>query len=486
MTRPALRLAGRRAHCALNILLAAALMALVQLIALRLDRTFSFPVRPQALSQRATSLLSQLSGTIRCIVVLPHNNAFYDNVRQLLRNMEAAAVHATLDLQFPDPHINVSQAADAVRRHGADGWCLIFEKDDAFEIVPYESLIERTHVETDSLLPGSVVHTRFRGEQPCITALARLARPVQPLVYTLTGHGEHDFSDYDRLTGYSDLAREIRREGYRLKSLSLADAAEVPADCNLLVVAGPRRPPLPAEADALVSYLARGGRLLFLADRAERLPSGWEPVAARLGLRFANLTAITEGSMGGYSLAVDYFSDHPVARDLRGSAVTFSSPQVLDVDADFVRHHRLRTHVVARAPTKAWGETTPEILPRRYDPGIDRKGDLPLAVAVEVDGGDDLGLDFMKAFVVGDSNVGLNAFLGGGGTANRDFLLNAVDWLTDSGLPYAPSRAAEGNALQLNISRRRQMRFWGISVVGWPLAACLFGAFAALVRRLFS
>ena len=466
-----------------NLALAGLLVAMLVVLACRLDFIITFPGRPQVISRRAESLLSDLTGKVRCVVIVPHNNIFYNNVRQLLNNMKAAAKNAELELEFPDPHTDISRASDAVARAGATGWCVIFEKDDRREVVPFESLLVRTDLDPDSLLPGSVVSTRFHGEQPFLTAIARLARPVSPVVYTLTGHGERDFSSYDRIEGYSDLAREIRREGCQLRPLSLPDMESVPADCGLLVVAGPRRAPLPAETAAILAYLSRGGRLLFLFDRQDRIPNGWEDIAARLGIRFANLTAIAEGTLGGFNMTVDKFSDHPVCHDLGRSAVTFSSPQVLDIDSELVRHHRLRLDIVAQAPDRAWGETSPDVIPRRYDPGIDRIGVLPLAVAVETDGSEDLGLELMRAFVIGDSNVGANAFLGGGGAANRDILLNAIDWLTDSGLPSAPSIASEGNALQLNISKKRQIRFWLRGAVFWPLSVCLLGGLIALVRR---
>lgn len=467
----------------LNLALAGFLVAMLVVLACRLDYSLTFPGRPQDISQRAKMILADLTGTVRCVVIVPHNNAFYENVRQLLFNMKAAAKNADLQLEFPDPHTDISRASDAVTRAGATGWCLIFEKDDRTEVIPFESLLDRTEIDNDSLLPGSVVSTRFRGEQQCLTAISRLARPFSPVVYALTGHGERDFTNYDRIEGYSDLAREIRREGCQLLPLSLPDMEAIPGNCSLLVVAGPRRAPLPAEADAILAYLSRGGRLLFLIDRQDRIPNGWEGIAARLGIRFANLTAIAEGTLGGFNMTIDKFSDHPVCHDLGRSAVTFSSPQVLDIDPELAHHHRLRTDIVAQAPRRAWGETSPDVIPRRYDPGIDRIGILPLAVAVETDGSDDLGLDLMRAFVIGDSNIGANAFLGGGGAANRDILLNAIDWLTDNGSPSASSTPSEGNALQLNISKSRQIRFWVGGVFLWPLSICLLGGLIALVRR---
>ncbi len=476
----------RGSHFLINTGLALFLLVIATLIASKLDYTFTFSARSHKISPRAESMLKNLTGDLHCTVILPANNIFYNNVRQLLLNMDAATPHARLELEFLDPHIDLSRASDAVRRYNADGWSIIFEKDGRIEKIPFDDLIETAEKEKDSMLHGAVVNYRFRGEQLFVTAITRLARPHSPSIYALTGHGERDFSNYDKLSGYSDLAREIHREGYKLTELSLTQTDVIPEDCNLLFIAGPKNALREGEMAKINSYLANGGRIMLLIDRSARIPNGWEELVNRLGMKFANLTAISEGTLGGYNLSIDNFSDHPIARDLTKNTVIFSSPQVIDTDENLALKYRLSTTVIAAAGDKAWGETTPDILPRRYDPAIDRKGLLPIAVATELIGSDDLGIAVMKGFVVGDSNLGSNAFLGGGNTANRDILLNAIAWLTDSGMPSASSLAAEGNALQLNFSIKRQLRFCRNTVIFWPLGVCFVGVIVFWLKKIFS
>lgn len=474
----------RRLHLALDIALGAALLAFTTILSLHFDRTFLFRDREDPLSRRAVSLLSRLEGEIRCVAVVPHDNIFYPSLRKLLLDMKDSAGNASLSLEFPDPHVDVSRASAAIARYKAAGWCVIFEKDGRGEVVPLDAMVEHPHTDATSAIAGDASGVRFNGEQVCVTALSRLSRPVQPVIYALSGHGERDFSNYDAFSGYSDLAREIRREGYRLETLNLASTPGIPDDCDLLFIAGPARPPMPGEAEAIVTWLSHGGRLLLLFDRQDRIPSGWEPVISRLGLALPNLTVISEGTMGGYTVSVDSFSSHPIGSDLEKSAVIMSSPQALDIDRDALVRFRLRAEPVVLAPRKAWGETAPNVLPRIYDPGIDRKGDLTLAFAIGADASDDLGLPLLRAFVAGDSNIGSNSYLGGGSAGNRDLLLNAIDWLTDSGLPLASSKTSAGAALQLNISRKRQIRFWAISCAIWPISLLLLGFIASFLKRL--
>lgn len=474
-----------RLHAALDIALAAAIAMLLVYGASKHDRQFSIGDNPQPLSERAREMVVNLNGSVDCTVVLPLNHAFHERIRQLLLNMKDAAKDVDFKIEFIDPHSDIARAAETLRRAGTDDCCVIFERDNRRETIEFEKLLETVEIDSDTLFTGSRAHKRFRGEQLCVTALARLARPTAPVLYALSGHGERDFSNYDALGGYSDLAREIRREGYEIRPLSLTSTASVPSDCDLLVIAGPTRPPAPSESDSICDYLSKGGRLLFLADRSESREGGWHAVAERVGVSFPGLTVIDGGTIGGYNVTIDFFSKHDIARDLAKNAVTFASPQVVDPADDSLRKFRLASDVIVKGTSKSWGETEPNIIPRIYDPGVDRKGNLPVAVATWVDGSDELGLKFMRAVIVGDSAVGSNAFLAGGGAANRDFILNAIEWLTESDMPSSPSIAGEGDALRLNLTRRRQIRFWVNGVIIWPSSVCLFGLFVSLTRRLF-
>ena len=470
-----------RAYYSSAIILATVLLGMTCALAVRFDCPIRFQGARLGLSERTVSTLESLSGNVSCTVILPRNNEIYPPLRKMLLDFGEAASNATLTLSFLDPHSDLAQSADAVRRYGATGWSVIFDNGNRVEIVPYEALVEKSANPDSS--PSRQVITRFHGQQVCATALAKLARPKSPVVYALSGHGERDFTSYDALTGYSDFARELFREGYVLHTLRTVDAG-IPADCDLLVIAGPRFAPGQIEETAIAEYLGRGGRLLLLADRSDSIPNGWENLLSLIGLKFANYTAIGADTLGGYNLLSDNFGNHPVTKYLSRSAVYFVNPQVIDPVLPEAETPAPQVTVVASAPEKAWGESNPDVLPRHYDPDVDRKGALPLILAVEGPGSAGNGLSPFRAFVIGDSNFAANSLIEGGTTANRDLLLNAVSWLTELGGSTEPSAANEGAALRLAISRNRQIRFWIRSVVVWPLAAILLGALMSVVRRL--
>jgi hypothetical protein len=481
---------GREAHRLITVGLMTALLILVNLLAIRLNVNWRLPGPRPALSQRARTMMASTRGKVAVTVLLPRSHKEFEPVRQLLANLRDAgqeARGAQLSIEYVDPHRDLARAAQLARAYGVTGWAVVFACEGRVEKIGLDEMIETVAPTEDPLFATAPRRTRFRGEQLCVTALARLARPQTPIIYALSGQGERDFENYDLLGGYTDFAREIRREGYDLRKLVLSGAGNVPDDCDVLLVAGPRRPPATEVRAAIETYLARGGRLFFLADRAREIPHGWEGVLERLGLKFANLTAVGARTLGGFNLIVDRFSPHPIARELEKNAVYFVNPQVIDVLAteDTAATDRLRADVVVAAPDGAWGETDPDRRPRRFDAGVDRQGRLPLVVAVELGAGlgADVGLRPMRAVVFGDSHVAVNAVLSGGRTGNRDLLLNAINWLAESGLPSAPSLVAEGNVLRLGMTRRRQIRFFLHSAVYWPLLVAALGFLRVSIRR---
>ena len=62
-----------------------------------------------------------------------------------------------------------------------------------------------------------------------MSALQQLSLPaLRETVYWTTGHGEMSYTSYDPVNGMSDIARELRRDGYRLGQLDLTSSAPVP------------------------------------------------------------------------------------------------------------------------------------------------------------------------------------------------------------------------------------------------------------------
>ena len=104
-------------------------------------------------------------------------------------------------------------------------------------------------------------------EQQLLTAILTVTGAQQHTIYFLAGHGERSISDLrSGSSGLGLAAAGLRADGYRVESLMLADTARVPDNASLLVIAAPRQSIPDAEEQAIIRWLANGGRALLMLD----------------------------------------------------------------------------------------------------------------------------------------------------------------------------------------------------------------------------
>jgi len=102
-------------------------------------------------------------------------------------------------------------------------------------------------------------------EQQLTNALIKVISGRQPKIYFVYGHGERDTTGSDR-NGYGAAAEQLRSANFVVDKLALAQDPNVPADADIVIIAGPSADYLPGEVDALKAYLRRGGHVLMLLD----------------------------------------------------------------------------------------------------------------------------------------------------------------------------------------------------------------------------
>ena len=104
-------------------------------------------------------------------------------------------------------------------------------------------------------------------EQQLLTAILTVTGAQQHVIYFLTGHGERSITDLrSGGSGLGLAAAGLRADGYRVESLMLTDTGNVPDDASLLVIAAPRQPIPDVDEQAVIRWLADGGRALFMLD----------------------------------------------------------------------------------------------------------------------------------------------------------------------------------------------------------------------------
>ena len=269
--------------------------------------------------------------------------------------------------------------------------------------------------------------TAFLGEMAFTAALLDVTSTKPLKACFLQGHDEHQIDSGDEVAGYLKLASILQQNCIKAEPLSLLGTNAVPADCNLLVIAGPRNEITVAELEKIEQYLNRGGRLLALFDFFSiRKETGLERLLAKWGVDVGHNVVMDPDNaipQKRTDIFVSNFGNgkHPVVNCLLGSGLHLSSPRT-------VGQLKLR----AEAADAPHVEEIAFSGPRAAVVGeLAQKAPLPLVVAVEKGALKDVITErgATRIVVVGDS-----FFLGNlqiESAANRDFAAAAVNWLLE-------------------------------------------------------
>ncbi len=331
------------------------------------------------------------------------------------------------------------------------------------------------------------IDVRELTEEAVTTAILKLTRQEQKKVYFVVGHNERptEGEGAQEAAGFAFAAEALANENYQVGTLLLASVGDVPADADVVIVAGPTRPMLEVEHAALQRYAERGGALLVMVD-----PRANTDLFARLeawGVEVGEdvVVDLVGGMVGTPTtpFAKDY-GPHPITDDLRGYTIyQFARSVQAKGDAPGTFQSLVRTG------EESWAETDLERLESAGEVGFDdadRAGPVTLAVAgtlsLAAPGEDSAPADAAKArlVVVGDADFASNQHLGA--YVNRDFFLNSVNWLLGDveSISIRP-KAGVASRLQLTTEDFLALRYASLFVL--PESIALLGVFAWWRRR---
>ena len=279
-------------------------------------------------------------------------------------------------------------------------------------------------------------------EQKFTSALLKLIRAETKKVYFLVGHKEHEITDFNN-DGYSEVRTELENQNYAAFSLSLLTEPDIPADCDLLVIAGPKNPLTRNEIDIVAKYLKRSGKLFLMLDpsiaSAEDVNRRLVGLMRRWGITIGNDLVIDETQfvpLFGPRAPVPGLELHEITRSMR-DPVAFPVTRSVTPIAD--RASNLSVKSLAKTVggiNDSWGEKqrgTDGTFSGTftYMPGADTPPPVSVAVAAEqkIDENSDGNAtrNPTRIVVFGDSDFAVNAAFR---EANRDLFLFTVNWLT--------------------------------------------------------
>ncbi len=224
------------------------------------------------------------------------------------------------------------------------------------------------------------------GEEELTNALIRVTSDVTHTLCAVTGHGEADLTDSDGPDGMGLVFARLASQNFTLRTIEPLKEQPAPEICDAVLVAGPRTDLLPSELDRLAEYVTAGGHLFVMLEPM-RTPNTAADMS-RYGIRMADDIVLAPGreltgmgqtsiGLGGPDLAA-----HAITEKLR-DLVAF--PRARSVGAG-PAIEGISVFELMNAGESSWAEVNSLVdptVPAQPDGG-EREGNVPLAVAVEI------------------------------------------------------------------------------------------------------
>lgn len=251
----------------------------------------------------------------------------------------------------------------------------------------------------------------------------------------VTGSGERQIDDTDR-AGVSHFKDLLSKDEYTSKAINLLEKAEVPSDCTVLVVGGPKNDYAQPEVDAIKKYVEGGGRAMFLLDpplKIGRPTADNEPLDTVLqgwGVtpdKDLLLDLSPVGQLLGVNeevALVSTYDSHPIVNDLKGTATGFPLARSLTIkNTDKSTVTKLFESSDSSLATSKLDSAKLSVNPN--DPA-NKRGPLVLAAAGTYNTGKENSEG--RFVVVGSSSWVANSFISFNG--NSDLAMDAMNWLS--------------------------------------------------------
>lgn len=347
---------------------------------------------------------------------------------------------------------------------------------------------------------GRTERTTTDTEQDLTNALIKVVEGEERTVYFVQGHGEAD-PQGDAREDYRAVTGALARDNFRIETIVLAQAAEVPADATVVVVAGPDTDLLPGETDLLRDYLDGGGKLLLLLDPPETNDDppapNLEALAAEWGIEIGDNVVVDASGVGqllGTDASVPVAATYPPHAITENFALLTAFPLARSVQPVAGGAGGRTAEPIVQTSERSWAEADLSQLQTGEvtldEPDGDRPGPVTIAAVVsqtvdrpdtanvdesadeaaadESEGGDEAADEpplQARLAVFGDSDFASNAAVGIQG--NRDLLLNVVNWLAQQENLIA-IRPREPEDRRITLTADQQTRIYWLSLAIVP------------------
>ncbi len=299
------------------ILLVVILLGIINFIGARKYKTFDFSTaQVNTLSDQSVKILQSLTEDLRVIY-------FYKNGEQQVEENKRAFI-------------------DLLRKY-QDKSALV--KLDFVEVNEKPDLAEKFGVKKGS----GLVFVEYKGrkaslekidEQEMTGAVVKVSREKEKNIYFISGHGERDIENTKEGTGFGFLKSMLEGSRYKVTSINLNQKSSIPADADMVVIAGPEQAYLENEVKSLFQYLKSGGSLILALD--PKTDHGLNSLLQNMGVEYLDkyvvqvmdtplgkainpsVTPVTDFS--GHSITKPFGKDQFILMQLPGAFKKLSSP----------------------------------------------------------------------------------------------------------------------------------------------------------------
>jgi ABC-type uncharacterized transport system involved in gliding motility auxiliary subunit len=431
--------------------------------------------RIYSLSEKSLSVVRGLENEVDIVVFMTPASPMYTETRELLARYQAAS--SRVRVEYIDPDREPVRTRSLAQEFGVTvANTVVFTAGDRKKYVTADQLVEYDYSGMQFGQPPQV--KAFRGEEQFTAAILAVDDPHQHTLCFSSGHGERPLAGFGQ-DGLSEFREMLTRDNLLTEEVVLV-GGEVPAHCDLLVVAGPTARFAEPELEAVRTYLNAGGGALVMLDPilgGQQTPSGLEGLLPEFGIQVGDDLVLDPAQRLAVSMAVVYassFRSHPITDAMQGLAVVFPVARSVATTAA----GDVATSLLITTTESGWGEwdvagVVAGRQPVRGD--ADTPGPVPLAAAArsEKEGG-------FRLVVIGDSDFVTNSWLPNFG--NLNLALNAVNWLVerDRVLGIAPRQPEQ---VQLTLSAAQERNIVALSLLGLPAACVALGVFVWWRRR---
>jgi hypothetical protein len=385
------------------------------------------------LSPKTIGLLHSLTNTVQATVYYDKNEPLYGEIVDLLKEYQAHT--RKLSVQTVDYYADPS-AAQAIKLKYNLGAAtnrdfIIFDCDgrqkfvDGNGLSDYRYDFEDRKDPNDPRLRINQQRMAFSGEEHFSAAILAVSQPKPLKAYFLQGHGEHSPDDDVDANGYGKLAGIFARNYVTNVSIGLLGTNEIPADCSLLVIAGPQTCIETNELRKISRYLDQGGRLFALLDfTSTNVQIGLENILAKWNLRVSHsvvMDPINSVNDTGRVLGVPVVSTHDLMKPIAGKRLEIIMPRPVERIKAPSAADEFQVAQLLFTSTNSILTDNPSGGPHSY----------PLIAAVERNAAKGIATErgATRMVVAGDSIFLNNQVIDY--TVNQDFADSAVNWLLD-------------------------------------------------------